>query len=228
MDFQIFGGGGPVTSFSDNFTRADTTAGLGNNWLGLSNDLFAASPGHYNAPRILSNRARFTLGGAGGGTPTGAAYCPVPAVSGIYGKSQFCQFVIPNVAITVAAILCGGMVACQGDAYAGTQLAYAAFYSNSQTSMNVDVMGGQDMRTEQYLLSGGITVALGDTIRMSCIFGSASNLVTVSRNGAQVAQVTDNNAARPGIAGFPAMYIALANAGGSLCEYSSFSCGLGS
>lgn len=228
MNFTQFGGGtGAPKKFSDNFTRGDTIAGLGNNWLGYSQPLLQASPGHYSASRILGNKARFFLAGAGGGTPGGTGYVPNIIWPGLFGKDQFAEIVVSAINVTVASLEIGAMVAFQGDAYAGTAVAYSVFYANSLTSANFVVWGGQNFQTALYTLQNAITVALGDRIRLSVHFATAANTVTVSRNGASVFSSVDSNASRPGIAGVPGMYVGVANAAGSTCDVGSFSCGAG-
>lgn len=224
----LLAGGAPATtSFADTFTRADTTGGLGNNWVGLGNDQLAVSPGHYSAARILSNHARFFLAGSGGGTPAGEAYIPLPVAGNLLGKNQFCQFVVSAINITVASLEIGGCLAMQGDPLNGTATCYSAFYANSTTSMNFVVWGGSNFQTAIYTLQNNITVALGDTIRMNVSFAAGANTVNILRNGANVFNAVDNNASRPGIAGCPGLYVGVANAAGSTCDVASFSCGLG-
>jgi hypothetical protein len=227
MDYQSFGGGGAPTNFSDTFVRSDTAAGLGNNWLGLSQPLNAASPGHWSQSRILSNKARFFLNGAGGGTPSGTAYIPPNIWSGLNGQAQFAQIVVSAINITVASLEIGAAVAIQGDPYAGTAICYSCFYANSATSMNFVLWGGAGLITPVYTLQNNITVALGDTIRLGVQFGVASNFVQILRNGVSVFSATDSNASRPGAAGVPGMFVSVANAPTSTCDVSSFSCGLG-
>ena len=228
MDFRTVGGGtGAPKTLTDTFTRADTTAGLGNGWYGAGNTEFAASPGHYSAARILSNKARFFLGGPGGGTPPGTAYVNPQIFPGLNGKNQFCEMIVSAINITVASLEIGPMVAYNGDPFNGTGTCYSVFYANSLTSANFVVWGGQDFQTAVYTLQNNITVAIGDRIRLSVQFASAANTVIVSRNGVAVFTSVDNNASRPGIIGIPGIYVGVANAAGSTCDVSSFSCGAG-
>jgi hypothetical protein len=228
MDFRTVGGGtGAPKTLTDTFTRADTTAGLGNGWVGNGNSQLAASPGHYTAGRILSNKARFFLAGTGGGTPPGSAYVNPQIFPGLNGKNQFCEMIVSAINITVASLEIGPMVAFNGDPFNGTAVAYSVFYANSLTSANFVVWGGQAFNSATYTLQNNITVAIGDRIRLSVQFASAANTVIVSRNGTVVFSAVDNNASRPGIIGIPGMYVGVANAGGSTCDVSSFICGAG-
>jgi hypothetical protein len=192
---------GAVTQFSDSMLR---TTGLGANWtLGYSDPSQAS---WYNATggvtTTLANGLELQNPTGGGASVSIPIICN--RLSAILGASQFAECQITN-SVGVAAVDAGPAVAVSGDSSIGNANGYFAtieFAGPNGFGIAVSNVG------ERIVLGfgGSRTWVLGDVIRIAVQFQPTQNIVTVFKNGVNVGQATDVNAARPvqglGLPGF--------------------------
>jgi hypothetical protein len=213
---------GPVqaTSFSDNFTRANSNS-WGPNY--IQTPVSSNNGTAYVRPSIVSNRGRTTgVGTAGNGLMISM---PISLVYvGAAAASQYAECTVP--AVNGTQWVCLPMVCCSpnvlhndGAAYG----AYAIYMTNGDASLYrltwiADVNGGPSL-TLMHAALWAFTA--GDVARLEATISGSTWTLTAKRNGTTVYTTTDANVG----AGMPAL-ITGSYTLGNWCELSSFNAGL--
>ena len=206
-----------VTSFSDDFNRADTAVGLGTNW--FSNHCRPNTAGVYQQVKILSNQAVFQRSGGGGNNNPGCFWLPRTTMSGLWGLSQFAQATfIAQVGVSTQQ---GPAVMCTPDWQGPDANGYMAYVLIVAGVIGVSIRRANTANT---LLSSVYTIVANDVILISVIATAASNTITLSVNGVAKETVVDTNAARPVATGCPGFCGIFVDSGESM-TFDNFSCG---
>ena len=186
----------------------------------------------------------YLIGGYGGSTaPVGLnmtclgqnnATSPYPAVlqcigldSSVWGKSQYMQATYVQQSAVVMSAGPAVMVDVQGS-IASNGACYAVLFIGGPASRLVKMTGGSNLWTENSLVDPipGDVPTNGDVYRIACQVG-ASNIITVKKNGVQIATFTDNTPLSTGLPGFTQSSIQqTAGVDGSVIM-SNVDCGLG-
>lgn len=221
MKLKVAGGGGGCTLFTDTLLRT-ATANLGAAWApGFSDPsqvgFFSVSGGFF-----CNNTVGLTCKNNTGG----GASCSMPVVATLLcGCSGLTQFSEANVSASagVASFAAGPCVAIQGDSITGTANGYF-LEINQSGNFNIRVANvGQRLVDNN---TGSWSV--GSVLRLSIQFGASANTLIVTKNGATLKTVTDNDATRPLAAngGLPGLYFKGASPANSV-SFTNFRGGLG-
>jgi len=225
VKFKIFGGGGPLTQFTDTMQR---TTGIGPNWAVGYEDQTQASFFTVTGGLFLSLTGITMKNSTAGGTSCCVDILPWLLANGVEGLAQFAE---GKIAAQIGVASNGsdtgpGVLLQTGDpSNPQSQTGYSVF-----VSPNFALSIVQSNIVERVVLSrGGAGTqdwAVGDVIRLSVVPSAASNALTLWQNGAVIATVTDNNATRPTAGGIPGFYFrgAAVNQG---MTWSNFRGGLG-
>lgn len=206
MDWRIFGGsGGPLKLFSDTMQR---TTGIGPNWAVGYSDATQASFFSATGGLLLSLTGIRFSNSTGGGSSCSITTLPIILDDGVSGRNQFAEAKIAQQI---------GVASNGTDAGPGVML-QTGDPSNNQSQTGYDIFVSpnfalsivQSNVVERVVLSrGGAGTqdwVVGDTVRLSVVIGSSSNALTLWKNGAVIATVTDNNATRPTSGGIPGFF----------------------
>jgi hypothetical protein len=204
-----------ANSFSDNFNRADTALGLGNNWMWHTGR--PTTSGVYSTCRISTAQMVATRTGGAGDTTPGAWMIPLPTYTQCFGLTQFVQ--VTYSALVVATGPANGLgIMITPDMLVNNSTGYLLEW------VSAVVMNLRSMASGAFtLLAGPLAVAAGDVVRIEATPGTASNVLRIFTNGTLISTVTDALASRPNQTGSPGMF--LFSQPGDSSTFDNFSCG---
>jgi hypothetical protein len=191
QNFSLIGGAGAplVKSFSDTFTRANDSLGLGPNWLIVSKQPATATSA---LCQLLGNTMTLT-NTAVGGFNVGFYIIPRLIINGLFGISQFAQ------AKLNADNSAGGNQARAGVACMMTESDGYIFEPNIDTT---------NFLLRRANLAGTViagpfgTSAINDVLRLECTITPTGNTLVCKQNGTTINTSTDNNLIQVGFPGF--------------------------
>lgn len=205
---RFIGGTRPVagqsTTFSDDFTRANTTNGLGNfNYLKSASEVagLALIDSRCN---IATNRLQMRRNPlATAGAMYRSIWIPRATMLTLYGRSQFAEmgFVSTTGGTVVARV--GPICSFQGSMESEFHC-YQLIAANA-TAWNLRRVSQTTTGTETITTLANAVLADGDLMRLNVTMEASQNLWEVLINGVSVASGTDTDASRPIQAGFPCM-----------------------
>lgn len=225
MRFKIYGAGGPLTFFSDTMQR---TTGIGPNWTVGYTDSTQANFFTPTGGMLLSLTGIRFSNSTGGGSSCSVDVLPTIFQNGVDGLAQFSEAKIAQQI---------GVLSNGSDSGPGVFLQTGdPSNSQSQTGYNIFVSPNfalsivQANVVERVVLSrGGAGTqdwSVGDTVRISAVYGTGLNTIKLWKNGVLLATTTDANATRPQAGGIPGFWFRGATAGQGMI-YSNFRGGLG-
>lgn len=209
--------------FSDNFNRANTARGIGDNYVlqtetAAGNEVSSADP----FPAINGNTLLWSNAAAAGVQSPGARLTP-RAVFGIYGLAQYAQIVWVSTNNPAQNdflyVMAHGSV--KGRDFQGYFWGQSAAGITTLFLVWIDAAGAVQSST-----LGTAAFVAGDTCRVEVVPGGASNHVAVMINGVKQIDVVDNNANRPQGVGLPAL-AGWSMLVGIILKLDSFECGMG-
>ena len=229
---NILGGLGPVTSFSDNFNRANSTQGFGANWLygGFQVQTVFANIGPVG---IDNQQATFQATGVNQNIQVPINWFAVPPMSGLNSKSQFVQFTYKSnnsVFGTRQMFIGGGVLGGYVDTGAGSDYReYLAWVEPGTGGFTAQVHLARfdnGAFTDLALAAGAVA---DDVFRMNARINAGNVTLEIFRNGVSVLTQVDNNANRA-TTGTPfmgrRMWVSGAAPGTGDARIDDFSCGI--
>ncbi len=209
--------------FSDNFNRANTAAGIGDNYILQSETQVGFEGGSADPfPQINGNALRWSNAAALFDQSPGVRLIP-RVMLGVYGLAQYAQLVWVSTNNVGQDDFLWVMVhgSIKGRDLQGYFFGQSSAGSSFLTLKYVDAAGAL-----QTVNLGNCAFVAGDMLRMEAVPAVASNRVAVMINGVKLIDVVDANANRPQNVGTPA--IAGMNMLVGITEkVDSFVCGMG-
>lgn len=224
-------GGVPlVTSFSDDFDRADTTRSISG--LAFNNEYIQISD-RVGAPvvvadisqaRILNNQCRMFRDGANAGLNPGSFWMPRAIMfddKGLWGAKQFAQ--ITAVATSGASVRGGLGVMLRGNGSDLTIGGYAFWRADGAPDWRLSRFTSDIPSTTTDLVTG-IVAANGSVYKVEVTPGASQNDFTLYKDGVSVGTFSDNGASRLSVEGWPGMASSFPVIAATQ-DFDDFSCG---
>lgn len=197
----LAGGALMPTTFVDTFNRADTAQGLGAGYIGMPRSSLQSSQALPMCRIVSTQLVTLTQGVGAGSKVPGTLFLPVSILNtAVYGKAQYAELTF--VSQVGADCDTGAAVMVTGDFASQDQVGYFCRIQSSTNEIALDLL--TTVRTG--LATAPYIAAAGDVLRIECRPTAANNVLTVFVNGAAVITVTDANAARPVLTGYPALW----------------------
>jgi len=225
---NAIGGAGVVTSFSDNFNRANSVNGFGPNWTCAGMDFQGVFSSH-GPVGISVNQMVWQASAVNQNITEPFGFMPVPPLSGLaQGVSQFSQiqFISSNSLVGTRSMYIGPSVLNGWHDNVGYRMYCLGCFVDDTQSRLILVKWDGAMTT---LLNLGVaSVAVNDTVRLEARLAVGQVNFTVLRNGTSIGTVSDAGAtqSRFGSPGVHRMqYVTAAVPGVSSVAFDNYACG---